>query len=89
MNLGLYNPGILRVLRQKTQYLATAQEAENQTPGTTFQNISDEVRPEGGHEKCCRFVTHTGVYQGAPIRSATFLAQWKRSELEQKNDKPL
>ena len=26
-----------------------------QAPGTTFSNLSDEVRPEGGHGKCFRF----------------------------------
>ena len=36
-----------------------------QAPGTTFSNFSHEVRPEGGHGKCCRFVTLTGVHQGA------------------------
>ena len=43
-----------------------------QAPGTTFSNFSDEVGPEGGRGKCCRFGTLTGVYQGAHIYRAKF-----------------
>ena len=38
-----------------------------QEPGTTFSNFSDEIRLEGGPEKCCRFGKLTGVHQGAHI----------------------
>ena len=43
-----------------------------QAPGTTFSTVSDEVRPEGEDEKCCRFGTLTGVHQGAHICHAKF-----------------
>ena len=29
-----------------------------QAPGDTFSTFSDKVRPEGEHEKCCRFLVH-------------------------------
>ena len=43
-----------------------------QAPGTTFSIFRDKVRPEGGHEKSCRFGALTEVHQGAHIRSAKF-----------------
>lgn len=38
-----------------------------QQPGTTFSNLSDELRLPGGHRNCCRFATLTGTYQGSHI----------------------
>ena len=38
-----------------------------QAPGTTFSTLSDNVRYEGGHDKCCRFGTLAGVHQEAHI----------------------
>ena len=44
--------------------------AQHRAPGTIFSTFTDKVRPEGRHEKCCRFGTLTGVHHGAHIRSA-------------------
>ena len=65
-------------------YPATVvRETKIQATGTTFSNFRDEVRPEGGHEKCSRFGTLTGVHQEAHIRSTRFRLD---REEEQKNE---
>jgi len=56
-----------------------------QAPGTTFSKFSDDVRPERGQGKCCRFDPLTGLHQGA-MSTLPILARSIHSELrEQKN----
>ena len=51
---------------RKEKTWATVRETENSSIWNhIFKKFRDEVRPEGGHEKCCRLGTLTGVHQGA------------------------
>ena len=63
---------LLLVLQRKTILDLQCKKIKIQAPGTTLLTFIDKVRYEGGHEKCCRFGTLTGVHQGAHIRSSKF-----------------
>ena len=56
----------------KNTYLQQHNKPKNRAPCTIFSTFSGKFRPEGGHEKCCRVRTVTGVHQGVHIRSAKF-----------------
>ena len=66
------------------QYKKTAIQAS----GTTFSNFSDEIRPEEGHGKCCRFGTLTGVHQDAHICPDHSWLDWNARRYSRKTKCP-